>query len=845
MRLSRSFSQIAAACAIFLAFDASAMGASGSTIAPPPTDSGTILSVNDASRVDRKGESTVATFTVSLSAPAPAQGVSFDIATIDGTATAGSDYVQKALTGQTITAGKTTYSFDVEILGGSAIEPAETFFVNVTNVVGAGVSVGAGRGLGSISAVNSAPAPVQDIQNLSGPLPRVGSRQGVTGIVAAVASSGLEAKSPLPGMAPNNVTVERAVSPISPSSASGPRPSFTGPSMVPFATPRNASGPTPPTVSFDGFGASPYSNSVDLYGTVSDEGSDPPVSERGFVISPTDSDPALGQGDALTVTAGLGVPEMYGYGSGLIAETLYYVRGYATTTAGTGYSSSASFTTTSCTISIYAGDGLPLGRVGSEYSAQLSTKGGSEEPITFTFSGLPTGLNGSDSAEISGTPTEGGIFDVRVIATDKGGCKGDQTFTLKVAKPVAKGDVVISEFRLRGPNGSTDEFIELGNRTNGPVIVASEDESGGWSIAQSDGTPVAFIYDGTVIPKGGHWLAAPYCETCGVVADADLDVDDIPDDVGLALFTTANAKAYALENRLDAVGSAAEENDLYSDGIRLPILGNAEIKADVAWVRRTGANDGILVDNNNNKDFIFVATDAGVYGPDGEVRAVLGASAPEGSQYPVEVLQADLPAALLDPSQGPQQRPNREILGGSIEYRRTFTNPKGGGKTITDMGFKVIDLTTTGSRPTLAARQAELRVGQSTTRQFSFDGGETSVYAEQTYLAYDYLYPYGDYGREGGVNSILYLDLSGGRGGLREVSTAKGCCSIGGIASGDSISVNLRARIASPGYYLFAVLPLLATQVEGKGPPQVQRSPGARFIRDRRPVRRAPASAGK
>ena len=85
-------------------------------------------------------------FNVSLNAPAPAGGVSFDIATADGSASAGSDYLARALTGQTIAAGQTSTTFAVDTLGDTIIEPTETFTVAVTNVRGATVADGQGTG---------------------------------------------------------------------------------------------------------------------------------------------------------------------------------------------------------------------------------------------------------------------------------------------------------------------------------------------------------------------------------------------------------------------------------------------------------------------------------------------------------------------------------------------------------------------------------------------------------------------------------------------------------------------------------------------------------------------------
>ena len=89
---------------------------------------------------------------MNLSAPAGPGGVTFDIATADGTATddnpatEDNDYVGISLTGQTIPAGSSSYTFNVTVNGDVTIEPNETFFVNVTNVTGANVTDGQGQG---------------------------------------------------------------------------------------------------------------------------------------------------------------------------------------------------------------------------------------------------------------------------------------------------------------------------------------------------------------------------------------------------------------------------------------------------------------------------------------------------------------------------------------------------------------------------------------------------------------------------------------------------------------------------------------------------------------------------
>jgi predicted extracellular nuclease len=113
---------------------------------PPPPAS---LSIADLSVNEGNAGPVSATFTVSLSAPAPAGGATFDIATADGTATvADGDYAANSLTAQSIPEGQTTYTFVVAVSGDTAVEPNETFLVNVTNV--AGVLLSDGQAVGTI-----------------------------------------------------------------------------------------------------------------------------------------------------------------------------------------------------------------------------------------------------------------------------------------------------------------------------------------------------------------------------------------------------------------------------------------------------------------------------------------------------------------------------------------------------------------------------------------------------------------------------------------------------------------------------------------------------------------------
>ena len=144
------------------------------------------LSINDVSKSEGNSGTTDYTFTVTLSSAAPAGGVTFDIATADGTAQDNdpvgedADYVSNSLTGQTIAAGATTYQFTVQVNGDENYESNESYFVNVTNVTGATVADGQGEG----TIVNDDLAPTAAPVSIAG---RITTRDG-RGISGATVS---------------------------------------------------------------------------------------------------------------------------------------------------------------------------------------------------------------------------------------------------------------------------------------------------------------------------------------------------------------------------------------------------------------------------------------------------------------------------------------------------------------------------------------------------------------------------------------------------------------------------------------------------------------------------------
>ncbi len=104
------------------------------------------ISVGAVTQAEGNSGTIDAVFTVQLSAPAVAGGVTFDIATSNGSATAGQDYVANSQTGVVIPAGASSATFTVAINGDLLNEGDEQFFVTISNVVGAFVNGSQGTG---------------------------------------------------------------------------------------------------------------------------------------------------------------------------------------------------------------------------------------------------------------------------------------------------------------------------------------------------------------------------------------------------------------------------------------------------------------------------------------------------------------------------------------------------------------------------------------------------------------------------------------------------------------------------------------------------------------------------
>ena len=279
---------------------------------------------------------------------------------------------------------------------------------------------------------------------------------------------------------------------------------------------------------------------------------------------------------------------------------------------------------------------------------------------------------------------------------------------------VAAGQIIISEFRVRGPNGANDEFIELYNNSGADHTVAGGGT--GYAVAASNGVARCVIPNGTVIPNRGHYLCvnsvgyglATYPAGNGTTATGDATyTTDIPDNAGIAIFNTSIGANFTLANRLDAVGSTSEANTLYKEGTGYPAL--TPFSINYSFYRDDCGKSGSITTfgacpistpkdtNNNAADFIFVDTN----GTSAGAGQRLGAPGPENLSSPIQ-RNASFAVNVLDVCVGAASPPNRvrdftsdpanNSTFGTLDIRRTVTNNTGGN--VTRLRFRVIDLTT-------------------------------------------------------------------------------------------------------------------------------------------------------
>ena len=295
---------------------------------------------------------------------------------------------------------------------------------------------------------------------------------------------------------------------------------------------------------------------------------------------------------------------------------------------------------------------------------------------------------------------------VTITNPDGQSATGIGVLTVVGGTTATPGQLNISEFRLRGPGGVNDEFIEIYNASGGALTVSAATGTG-FGVVASDGILRCTIPNGTILPNRGHYLCANslgYSLSAYAAADATY-ATDIPDNAGIALFNSNVSVNFTNASRLDSVGSSTEVNSLYKEGTGYPAIAPGAI--DYSFVRdpcgKGGSNTilgqcpsfGLPTDTGNNAtDFFFVAVSAGV-------GQRLGAPGPENLASPIQ-RNALIPFSFLDSTVGNTLAPNRvrdptpdpvnNSTFGTIAFHRRVVNSTG--VPVTQLRFRIVDFTT-------------------------------------------------------------------------------------------------------------------------------------------------------
>ena len=146
-----------------------------------------VVSFGSTSAAEGDGGTMPFFFTISSNI-APATDLNIGYMTVDGSATtADNDYVAKS-GNATITAGTTSVTISVDVVGDTTTEPNETFSVVVTNAGGA--IIGNGTGTGTINNDDVTVVPIHDIQGNGASSPLVGQTVTTRGIVTGRKGNG-------------------------------------------------------------------------------------------------------------------------------------------------------------------------------------------------------------------------------------------------------------------------------------------------------------------------------------------------------------------------------------------------------------------------------------------------------------------------------------------------------------------------------------------------------------------------------------------------------------------------------------------------------------------------------
>ena len=119
---------------------------------------------------------------------------------------------------------------------------------------------------------------------------------------------------------------------------------------------------------------------------------------------------------------------------------------------------------------------IPSGAVGQPYSVTFSASGGvGNYRYNLVLQGVPGLSLDSNTGILSGTPTSGGVYNIRIDASDPSSATGSQTYTLNITGPTPP----FSLTPLTLPDGTAGKFYISGVNASGSLLPVTFAVTGG------------------------------------------------------------------------------------------------------------------------------------------------------------------------------------------------------------------------------------------------------------------------------------------------------------------------------------------------------------------------------